>query len=306
MVKLSLKDSKGAIPVAKIESKDTLNNEILFVDTSDSSADRIDSIQDIDFSSYFKTLKPRDALIKQNLLAQHVSKQLPPADDELAGVYTQVIKDSSRDFCLKTGSFIPIPNVNHDRTVWYLFAASGAGKTYLASSIIKQWMKLNSESVYVFSALDDDKVLDKLGNRIKRVNVDTLADPMDINELPDGCLVLYDDMDTITEKAVKENAFNLLNQILQIGRHKKISCIVTSHLATDFNRTRIILNEAHYICVYPSSGSFYQIQYLLKNYCGLSTEDIKKVKSLRTRWVCVYRHYPQYVLAEHECYLLSN
>ena len=50
-------------------------------------------------------------------------------------------------------------------------------KTYLAASIIKNWMKLNpGKDVYVISKLDDDKVIDDLGPRIKRINIETFKE----------------------------------------------------------------------------------------------------------------------------------
>ena len=65
---------------------------------------------------------------------------------------------------------------------------------------------------------------------------------MDIGFLQDS-LVIMDDIDVINPKKVKDAVFHILNEILQIGRHFNITCIVTNHLPTDFQRTRIILNE---------------------------------------------------------------
>lgn len=311
-----MKEQKGFIPIAKIEeSKDKkLNNEILFLnpstkDDSDSDSDFDYELQDVDMNSYFKGMKPRQAVMKSNELAKHLSKKLKPVDDEMANIYKKVKEDSSKDFKLKSGIFVPIPDINKSRNIYYLFGASGSGKSYLSASILKQWLKLNDGNIYVFSALDDDKVIDALGKRVHRVDIETLEEKMDIKEIPDGSMVLFDDVDTLNnneQKTIYENLQHLLNQVLQIGRHNKISAIITSHLASDYKRTRVVLNESHYIIIYPQSGSFYQNSYLLKHYCGMSSQDIQKVKKMKTRWAMVHRQFPQYVLGEHECYLLSG
>ncbi|MFM7981158.1 MAG: hypothetical protein ACKPKO_17760, partial [Candidatus Fonsibacter sp.] len=43
-------------------------------------------------------------------------------------------------------------------------------------------------------------------------------------------------------------------QILEIGRHFKIHCIVTNHLPTNGKDTRRILNEAHTVTYFPHSA----------------------------------------------------
>ena len=314
MVKLTLKDGKGFIPVAKIESKDKLNNEILFInpsmddDESSSDEDFDFNIQDVDYNKYIGKMKPREAVKMQNTLAKHLSKKVSPIEDGMASVYKKIKQDSGKDFKLKNGHFVPIPDVNKERVIYYIFAPSGSGKTFFTASALKQWMKLHpKKDVYVFSKLDDDKVIDDLGDRIKRVNVETLAtDPIDVAEIPEGSMVVFDDCDCIEDKKVNEAILKLENSIYQVGRHHKLSVIKTSHLGSDYKRTRVVLTESHYIVVYPSSGSFQQIKYVLSHYMGMSNDDIKKIKSLKSRWVLASKHFPQYVLSEHEAYLLSG
>jgi hypothetical protein len=315
MVKLTLKDGKGYIPVAKIESKDKLNNEILFIDpameddSSDSAEDDFDyNIQDVDYSKYFSKMKPRDAVMAQNTISRHLSKRLKPVDDGMASVYNRIKKDSAKDFKLKTGQFVPIPDINKERVIYYVFAPSGSGKTYFSASVLKQWLKLNpKKDVFIFSKLDDDKVIDDLGDRIKRIDISTLKEsPIDISDIPQGSMVVFDDTDCIEDKAINDALLKLENSIYQVGRHHKISVIKTSHLGSDYKKTRVVLTECHYIVVYPSSGSFQQIKYVLSHYMGMSNEDIKKIKSLKSRWVLASKHFPQFVLSENECYLLGS
>ena len=63
-----------------------------------------------------------------------------------------------------------------------------------------------------------------------------------------------DDIDIISEKKIREAVYNILNQILEIGRHFKIHCIVTIHLPKDGKVTRRILNEAHTVTYFPHTA----------------------------------------------------
>lgn len=315
-MKLTFKEKKGFIPVAKVvDAKGMINNEILFLDPtiradsdSESDSDIEMSMRQIDYNKYVGKLKPREALIKQNQLAKHITKKNKPLDDDMLQAYNKIKSDTQKEFKLQSGTFVPIPDVNKERVIYYIFAPSGAGKTYLTASILKQWMKLNAKKdIYIFSKLTDDKVIDDLGERIKRINIDTLKEsPIDVSEIPEGSMVVFDDTDCLEDKVVNEAILKLENSIYQVGRHYKISCIKTSHLGSDYKRTRVVLSESHYIVVYPNAGSFQQVQYVLKTYMGLSNADIQQVKNLRSRWVVCARNYPQYVLYETGCYLLSK
>jgi hypothetical protein len=308
---LTLKEGKGYIPVAQIVSRDKLNNEVLFINPSlddrDNDADFDYNLQEIDYGKYLHSMKPREAVMVQNTLSKHLSKKLPPVDDKLARTYNQIRLDGSKDFKLKQGNFIPIPDTNKERVIYYVFAPSGSGKTYFTASVLKQWMKLNpKKDIYIFSKLDDDKVIDDLGDRIKRIDISTLKDsPIDITDIPEGSMTVFDDTDCIEDKTINDALLKLENSIYQVGRHHKISVIKTSHLGSDYKKTRVVLTESHYIVVYPSSGSFQQISYVLKHYMGFGNEDVQRVKNAKSRWVCISKHFPQYVLSENECYLLS-
>lgn len=312
MVKLTLEYNEKFITIAKIESDrktDKLNGEILSIDPIIENKNNIISdLQDINIQEYYKKSASKVMIEKSEKMYKFLSTRKKPDNSEDLEIYNQITKDSANHFKLKTGQFIPLPNINMERTIWYLFGASGSGKSYLSASIIKQWLKLNLNSeVYIFSKLNDDVALDNLGLRTHRVQIDTLLDePIVIEDIPDGSLILYDDVDTETNKTIANNLYNLLDSVLQIGRHKKISAIITSHTACNYRKTKVVLNESHYIIVYPNSGSFYQINYLLKTYCGLSNNQVSKVRNLSSRWVCFYRWTPQYLLTENECFILKH
>ena len=67
-----------------------------------------------------------------------------------------------------------------------------------------------------------------------------------------------------------------------------------------------MINEAQTVTFYPRSGSTYQIQNFLKNYGGMTKDQIQKVLNLPSRWVTLHKNYPCYVFHEKGAYLLGS
>ena len=310
MPKFTFLEKEGYIPVAKIVSQDNLNGEILFLDPNIQSNDADEFNYDkqaVDYKKYMKNMTAKDMNKKSEVVSKYLQKKKEPEDPEIKSIYKSIMKDGSKDIILKNGHFVPIPDPNRERVNMFITGPSGSGKSYFASSVLQQWTKLHPKGeIFLFSQLFDDPILDKLKN-LHRVDVNTLLEePIDVYDIPEGSFVVFDDVDSIPNKKILEQVEQLENSIHQVGRKLEINIIRTSHLSADGRRTRMVLSECQYIVVYPSSGSWHQIQYVLKTYVGLSNVDLAKIKGLRSRWVCVSKTAPQYVLSEHECYLISQ
>lgn len=199
-----------------------------------------------------------------------------------------------------------IPDYNKERDIIYITGASGSGKTTFTAGYIKEYKKTYKKNeIYVFSALKEDETLDKLG--IKRVNVgkNLIEDPLTIDDFKNS-LVIFDDIDVISDKKVREAVYKILNAILETGRHTKTSCVNTNHLPTAKNETRRVLNEAHAIVYFPHSGSVRGINYLLTDYVGLTKEDIQVIKGMKSRWCCIYKNYPQIAMTERNLWFVGE
>ena len=107
-------------------------------------------------------------------------------------------------------------------------------------------------------------------------------------------------------KSIFDDDEELLNEVLEVGRHIKVSCIITNHLPTNGKDTRRMLNECHSITYFPAAGSKVQLNRLLEQYIGMDKKDIKKAKQSGSRWVTVFKNYPQFVMTEKELYLLAT
>ena len=42
-------------------------------------------------------------------------------------------------------------------------------------------------------------------------------------------VIIFDDIDVISDKKIRDGVYALLNQVLEIGRHFKITCLMTNH-----------------------------------------------------------------------------
>lgn len=202
----------------------------------------------------------------------------------------------------------PMPDYK-SRCIVYICGPAGSGKTYYASMWIKNFKLLYPDStVYVFSRLEFDKTLDHLNVVRVKNDMNLVTNPIDIfKDLRFGDLVFFDDCDTVTEKKIRDALSKIQNDVLETGRHNNIHILITSHLITgnDRKNTRTVLNEAQQIVVFPKSGAAHQIRYALKNYVGLTAKQIDMIlKKIPSRYVCVGKTYPQYILHEFGCSLL--
>ena len=111
----------------------------------------------------------------------------------------------------------------------------------------------------MFSSLPSDESLDNIKpNRIK-LDDSLHTDPIKVNGFKES-VCIFDDIDVISDKKMREAAYNILNQFLEIGRHFQIRrhfqihCIVTNHLPTNGKDTVRILNQAHTVTYFFHSA----------------------------------------------------
>ena len=162
---------------------------------------------------------------------------------------------------------------------------------------------------YVFSRLDKDPAIDHLKPHRVKIDQSLIDDPIEIKkEIKKNSIILFDDIDTIQDKKLQMQVNRLKGDLLEIGRHMNIRVVVTSHLINPNERSaaRTLLNEMNTLTIFPQAGSNYQSEYALKRYFGLSTRQIKTILNIDSRFVTLFKGYPQLVLSEHRAVLLSE
>jgi Cdc6-like AAA superfamily ATPase len=202
--------------------------------------------------------------------------------------------------------FQQIPSIDCERQILYITGASGSGKSTYTANFIKKYKKMKKHSeIYCFSSLPDDVSLDVVNPKRIKIDESLVTNPINVKDFEDS-LVVFDDIDVISDKKQREAVYSIMNQILEIGRHHKIWCIITNHLPTAGKDTRRVLNEAHSITYFPHSGSARGIKYLLCEYLGLDKKDISKIKKSKSRWATIFKNYPQIAMTDKEIYILAE
>ena len=227
---------------------------------------------------------------------------------------------------VRDGKFEQLPN--ETVRILYIAGPSGSGKSTYSSVYISKYInlyikprvnafkKLHGEDAelegvprfYLFSRIDSDKVLDELDPVRVKCDESIIKNPFDIKEIEPYSICLFDDIDCITNKQVQGVVNLLKEQIMDLGRHSNIACVITSHLINgkDRNASRTTLNEMNSLTIFPSSGSSYQINYALKMYFGMSPTQIKKIMAINSRWVTLIKNAPQVVMSEHGLSFISG
>jgi GTPase SAR1 family protein len=204
------------------------------------------------------------------------------------------------------GKFQQIPDPTVERQIIYIFGPSGSGKSYYSKQYIKQWKKQNKGGeVYLFSSLKEDESLDEVKPKRIKIDDNLVNSPIDTESFKDS-MVIFDDIDVIRDKDIKEAVYDILNGILEIGRHFNINCILTNHLPSNGKDTRRILNECHSITYFPHAGAGRQQRYFLENYAGLDIKEMKKIKNMKTRWATIFKTYPMCVMTETDLFTFDE
>ena len=225
----------------------------------------------------------------------------PPDGEQATKSYTEIP--------LKDGKYQQMPNINASKTskreILYITGPSGSGKSTYTLSYIKQYKKqYKKNEVWLFSALAEDETIDKI--KPKRIIIDDrlISEPLSIEEFKDS-LCIFDDVDVIKNKDHRTAVYDLLNAILETGRHFNISCIITNHLPTAGKDTRRVINECHSVTYFPQSGSAGQMKRLLQDYLGLDRGTLKRIRKMNTRWATVFKNFPMCIMTERLVFTLN-
>lgn len=215
------------------------------------------------------------------------------------------LKNPLKEIKLKSNETINlIPPKKRERSVLYITGQSGSGKSYFAGQYINEYKKqYPKRKCYLFSSLSDDKSLDANKN-INRVPLsDKFLNTSFTIEDFKNTLLIFDDIDVIKNKVLKNKLFGILENVLQTGRHQNTDVIYTSHVPCAGKDTKIILMEATSVTIFPKTLGARTIKYLLEQYFGLDKDQVKKLKKLKTRPVTIIKSYPNVILYEGGCYI---
>jgi hypothetical protein len=296
MPSLSFDKTKGARPIAIVKGGEYDGN-VVYIHEDDHKGKRPKlEINPNTYATEMRELKPQERTKLIARLQEAYAKGL--ASDQLIGesslakqLYDRILSDSAKttkiDLPPDDGQFQLVPSPDPERReVFYIAGASGSGKSYIAKGIAEYYKKLFPDrEVYLISKLQEDATLDQVKD-LKRINIKTLIDDYPSLEEFENCCVIFDDYDTFTGDAEKV-IHKLIDDLATMGRHTKTTMLCLSHYLTNYKKTRLLLNEATHIIVYPMATSFHALGYLLKTHVGMTKDDVRDLKKLGL-WVCVF------------------
>lgn len=198
------------------------------------------------------------------------------------------------------------------RNIAYIAGPSGSGKSTYAGTLVRMFHKLfPKKNIYFFGrkSIDDDPAFKSVLKHIKQVPIDDklAANPVQMEDIEKGSLIIFDDVGTIYDKHQKEAVFKLMEDLMEVGRARKLDLIITNHLVNPNDRkfARTVMNEMQSITLFGRSGARYQIEYALKKYFGLSKPQIEDILRLPGRWFTIFKSAPITVMHPHGAYVLN-
>jgi molybdopterin converting factor small subunit len=241
-------------------------------------------------------------------LEKAISESLEPEDEELIPKYYKIVEQledqKKKGFVLRSGGKLqPLPDFNKIEKI-YISGISGSGKSTFASNFVKEYKTAKRKNeFFVVSNVEEDGVIDKL----KPIRID-LEDEEALSEVRSDdfydSIILFDDIDTISNGLVRKFVQHLRDDLLECGRHYNTTVVAVSHVLQNYQATRKLLNEATTVVFFPKVGSNNHNYKFLKQHCLYDEDTIRRLLNLNSRWVALYRTHPNYVIYEKGVFLI--
>ena len=117
-----------------------------------------------------------------------------------------------------------VPDTTKEREMVYMTGPSGTGKSTYNRKYLEQWKKKKNKDkeIYMFSSLPEDESLDDVKPQRIKLDSSIYEEPIEVEEFKDS-VAIFDDIDVISDKKIRDAVYNILNKVLEIGRHFKIT-----------------------------------------------------------------------------------
>ena len=175
-------------------------------------------------------------------------------------------------------------------------APSGLGKSTWAAGYAKHWLAMNPGcEVWIFVRTKKDPAFSDLD--YNEVIVDKVEDTeFDLRDFS-NTLCIFDDMDNLPNIKKKKAIHLLVNDLITNGRKLNIYTMYLSHTLMRGAETKIINNEANKVVLFNGAGDRQNLKFL-QEYAGMKLDEARFIVSLKSRWVCLQRSVPRYLVHE--------
>lgn len=209
-------------------------------------------------------------------------------------------------------TFQLLPNPTESkRDTLMISGPSGCGKSTLAGGFCRRYCALFPEApCYLICGASGDKdpaFADLFASgRMKQIPLAEL-EGLDLESgFPEKCCVVVDDIESSSKKELLEIE-RVQKGFLCLGRKPCWTTILLGHVACDGSRAaRYTLAECDSIVIFPRVTMHGQTAYLCEKKLGLTKDQIKDLRRLPSRWVCIRKNNTPspLLICESESYVL--
>jgi len=217
----------------------------------------------------------------------------PPVEEEECGM-DEIDLDSDE-------SIEVIPAPQNERLI--IGGPAGSGKSTFAADYARLWKKLFPNGlIHLFARQSDDPAFEDIELEEIVVDQSIIGEDLGIHDFKDT-LVIFDDMDNLQDKDVINYIHKLLNDLMACGRKQNIYVMYITHIFRNRQKTQVALNEANKIVFFNGMGDRQNVG-VLKEYAQMNKDEIERLTTLPSRWCCLERKRPRYVVHEKGIFLL--
>jgi hypothetical protein len=152
------------------------------------------------------------------------------------------------------------------------------------------------------------------------------------------CMVVFDDVDTISNERIRRAVWKLRRDLLQTGRHGSVYVINTGYTDSDLraverdafrpqimrcpfcppvpagheyrahDQTKAANKESTAVIMFPD-GESYGVKDYCKTYGGMNKQQIDRIFKMANQphsWICLSRRSPRHILHNHGGYFLDS
>jgi len=186
----------------------------------------------------------------------------------------------------------PVYDTTPDRTnqICSLFGSSGSGKSYMVNSLLCRNPAILNHTVpavYLFSSVGDDDpsyrpIKQFYGEKFVWIDPrDVEPDDTNIKSYKEKSVLIFDDINSIGDKAVRGMVVRFRDRCCEIARHSSLVILSTEHLFHNRAHTQKLRNSSAYLVLYPRNSPK-ALDDLLENQFNQNRHEradlIKKVK----------------------------
>jgi len=245
---------------------------------------------------------------KMNTLTQHLRVCPTRREREQASSFSEFKIPDNKEEHLE----LHFPLANGERLVMFVVGRNGCGKSTFIQKLLTNYLKVyKKRRILLFSTQEyDDKLDGAFGDKIDRVDLgeEFINSPFSLDEIR-NTICIFDDVDSIRDKKLKEALFKLRDDILKNGRshtgdrNEDIDIIITNHDVLGGHDTATMIRESFFYVVFPKGSTSHAINTICKKYAGLKNDHIKRIINNPARCVVIHNTHPGFVLTEKEIFL---